>query len=380
MTLIFAERLLSPRGLVGPGWVTVEGASIAAWGEGSAWGDACPQSAPDVTVDGILSPGFVDVHSHGGGGANFGADPAQAATVLDTHAAHGTTTMVASLVTGAVDDLEAQARLLSTFVAEGRLAGIHLEGPWLAPSHKGAHPEDKLIDPKIEDIARLLDASGDTVRMVTMAPELPGAAEAIRFLCGRGVTVAVGHTGADFATAARAIDDGARGATHLFNAMPEILHRDPGPALALWRDSRVWLELICDGVHVDPHLIRHVMTTTPHRVVLVSDAMAAAGVADGDYTLGELAVEVRQGVAHVAGTSTIAGSTLTLDRALRTAVAAGVDLTTALRAVTSHPAAYMGLESVGSIEPGHDADLVCLTDDLHVSRVMRRGQWLSTSA
>ena len=369
MTLIHARRMLGPSGLR-QGWVEVVGDRIATWGEGS------PDAHPDLSVDGILSPGFVDVHSHGGGGANFGADPGQVEQVLAAHGAHGTTTMVASLVTGTIDELEEQVRVLSGFVADGRLAGIHLEGPWLSVLYKGAHTEALLADPDLDDVARLIEASNNAIKMVTIAPERTGALAAISYLAEHGVMAAVGHTGADFDTALAAVDAGARGTTHLFNAMPEILHRNPGPALALWRDRRVWVELVCDGIHVHPALVAHVMETKPDKVVLITDAMAAAAFDDGEYVLGGLPVEVRDGVAHIAGTSTIAGSTLTLDRAIREAVHAGVDPVIALRAATSNPADYLTLIGVGRIDTGFYADLVCLDDTLQPTRVMRRGQWL----
>ena len=366
--IVAAHRLLTPGGFVG-GWVEVAHDRIASWGEGLA------PAEPDVVAD-VVSPGFVDVHCHGGGGANFGADPAQNSTVLATHAAHGTTTMVASLVTGTLTDLAKEVRILSGFAEEGRIAGIHLEGPWLAEEYKGAHPASLLLNPQISDIDALLDAGGGHVLMVTLAPEKPGGIEAVRHLSERGVMASVGHTACDYEIACEAIEAGARGTTHLFNAMPDILHRAPGPGLALWSDPRVWVELICDGIHVHPKLIAHVMATKPERCVLVTDAMAAAGFDDGDYVLGELPVNVRNGVAHIAGTSTIAGSTLTLDSAVRMAVAAGADPVLALQAATSHPADYLGLTDVGRIEPGFRADLVCLTDDLVPTRVMHHGEWI----
>ena len=366
--IISSRRLLGPHGL-SEGWVEVVSDRIASCGEGPYDGQ------PDLVAD-VVCPGFVDVHCHGGGGANFGADPTQIATVLGTHAAHGTTTVVASLVTEALPHMVEEVRVLSRFMADGRLGGIHLEGPWLAEAYKGAHPASLLLNPVISDIDALLEAGAGGVRMVTVAPEKPGGIEAVRHLSEAGVMVAIGHTAADYDTTVKAIEAGARGTTHLFNAMPEILHRAPGPGLALWSDPRVWVELICDGIHVHPKLVAHVMATKPERCILVTDAMAAAGFDDGDYVLGELPVEVRAGVAHIAGTSTIAGSTLTLDSAVRTAVAAGVDIMTALRAATSNPADYLGLKDVGRIEPGYWADLVCLTDDLVPTRVMRHGKWI----
>ncbi|MCL1841597.1 MAG: N-acetylglucosamine-6-phosphate deacetylase [Propionibacteriaceae bacterium] len=382
--LLQAQHVVTPSGLVDGGWVEVEDGRIRSAGTSPAPGRV------DEQLSGTLVPGFVDVHVHGGGGVNF-ADGAEAAqTVLDAHLAHGTTTMVASLVTASLDDLEEQVRALTPLVRTGKLAGIHLEGPWLAPEHKGAHDPELLRDPSTADVDRLLEAGRldvggrlphtvhgwTAVRMVTVAPERDGGLDAVAQLAHDDVVAAVGHTDADLATAEAAIKAGARGATHLFNAMPEMLHRAPGPALALWRDASVWVELICDGVHVTPQLVAQVMATKRSRCVLVTDAMAAAAADDGDYRLGSLDVEVRGGVARLAGTDTIAGSTLTLDRAVKTAVAAGVPPELAIAAASSHAADYLGLEWVGRISPGCRADLVVLDDAYQVRRVMHRGAWV----
>lgn len=369
--LLSAERLVLPGAdQPVPGWVEIDGDHIVAVGAGA------PPRPGAEELSGLVAPGLVDVHSHGGGGASFiTTDARQVEQVLRTHRAHGTTTMVASLVTASIDDLEAQVRVLAPFVAEGELAGIHLEGPWLAEGRKGAHEAALLRDPTAADIDRLLAAAGGAIRLVTIAPERVGASAAIAQLSRAGVVVAVGHTEADLATTVEAIDAGARGATHLFNAMPSLGHRDPGPVLGLLRDPRVFLELIFDGVHVDAELAAFVLTGWPGRVALITDAMAAAASADGDYLLGGLPVEVRDGVARVAGTQTIAGSTLTLDRAVRTAVASGVPLMAALRAATEIPAAYLGLSEVGCLAAGRRADLVVFDDELYPVSVMRSGRW-----
>jgi N-acetylglucosamine-6-phosphate deacetylase len=298
--------------------------------------------------------------------------------VLATHRAHGTTTMIGSLVTQTITELETQIAALAPLVAAGELAGIHLEGPWLAPEYHGAHPVERLIDPALEDIRRLLavgcepafNETRSPIRLVTIAPERSGALEAIAYLTSQKVVVAVGHSACDYDTARAAIAAGASGATHLFNAMPDLLHRAPGPALALWEHPAVWVELICDGVHVSPALIAQVMRTKPERCVLITDAMAAAGAPDGNYRLGELSVTVADGVSRVTDSGQIAGSTLTLDRAVRTAVAAGVPAALALRAATEHPAAYLGLPEVGSIRVGTRADLLLLDDALSVQQLL----------
>lgn len=370
MVIVGQRVLLGDAEDFAPGWLQVSAGRIVAAGAGE------PPSAADEVVDGWLIPGYVDPHSHGGGGASFVTDdPADVDTVLAAHRAVGTTTMVASLVTGSIPDLTRQVRLLAEKVDAGDLAGIHLEGPWLAEKYKGAHPLQLLADPDPATVEDLLEAGGGAVSMVTIAPERTGALEAIAVMVAHGCVPAIGHTNADYETTKAAIDAGARGATHLFNAMPTLKHREPGPVLALWEDPRVIVELVFDGIHVRPELAAFVMQTVPDRVSLVTDAMAAAGAPDGDYRLGELAVEVRDRVARLAGSDTIAGSTLTLDRAVRNAVAAGVPLVQAVRSATSINADYMGLTDVGRLAPGSRADLVVLDDHQAVTRVMWRGVW-----
>ncbi|MDR0960914.1 MAG: N-acetylglucosamine-6-phosphate deacetylase [Propionibacteriaceae bacterium] len=369
--LFSAPHILFPdRREMSAGWIEVRNGVITAAGYGA------PPRAATEEADGFIVPGFIDVHAHGGGGANFGTTLGEAKTVLATHRRHGTTTMIASLVTAAVDDLVDSIHLLAPLVHQGLLAGLHLEGPCLSPERKGAHPLNHLINPSTKVINELIEAGQGTIKMVTIAPERAGAIEAISHLVAQDIVVSIGHTSADYATTKAAIAAGAKGATHLFNAMPDLSHRNPGPVLALWQDPRVWLELIVDGIHVDLALVAHVAATAPRRIVLVTDAMAAAGAADGHYMLGELPVVVRDGVARLAGASTIAGSTLTLDRAIRHLIEAGTPPMLALRAATEHAAAYLGLDDVGSIKAGQRADLVFLDNDFQVRRVMSGGAWV----
>lgn len=370
--LLQAESVLFPDADQAiPGWIEVANERIAAVGIGR------PPRPAERVLEGLVVPGYVDVHSHGGGGASFvTTDPAQVRTVLASHAAVGTTTMVASLVTAPVEDLLSQLAMLAELYRSTEIAGVHLEGPWLALGAAGAHPPELLRDPEPAMIEQLLVASDGALKMVTMAPERGGALSAIRTLTGAGVVVAVGHTEADFETTISAIEAGATGATHLFNAMPPLRSREPGPVLALWADQRVVLEVIFDGVHQRSELAAFVMRTAAGRVALVTDAMAAAGAKDGDYLLGELEVVVSGGVARLAGKDNLAGSTLTLDRAVRNAVAAGIPVAQAVQAATQVPADYLGLAEVGRLSAGKLADLVVLDDQLQVAAVMRRGAWL----
>ncbi|MBB2900570.1 N-acetylglucosamine-6-phosphate deacetylase [Kineococcus radiotolerans] len=363
-TVLARGSVRTGRRTLADGWVLLRGAEVLRAGDG-------PAPAADETVTGAhVVPGFVDVHCHGGGGAGFGGSVEDAARVAATHRAHGTTTLVASLVTRPVDELAATLAAYADLVADGLLAGVHLEGPWLSPAHHGAHDPALLRDPEPADLDRLLGTG--LVRVVTLAPERPGGLAAVARIAGAGAVAALGHTDADAALTRRAVDAGARLATHLFNAMPPLHHRAPGPAGVLLEDERVTVELIADGVHLDPLVLSLAARRAGRgRVALVSDAMAAAGSADGRYRLGDLDVDVVAGVARLADGGTIAGSTLTLDRALRHAVTvAGLDLDDALAALTATPAALLGRGDVGHLEPGARGGAVVLDDALEVQRVV----------
>jgi N-acetylglucosamine-6-phosphate deacetylase len=364
-----AERVFTGDAVLTPGWVEVAGTTVSRVGSGEP-----PQPAEHQAS--WLAPGLVDVHCHGGGGASFDqADDAATATALRPHQERGTTTTIASLVTASTEDLVRQVTHLAGWVERGALAGIHLEGPWLAPERKGAHDEALLTAPTEAVITEVLAAGRGTIRMVTLAPELPGAEAATRQFTEAGVVVAVGHTAADYDTTVAALSWGARGATHLFNAMPPLNHRNPGPILALLRDPAVWLELIADGVHVDAELVAWTLHTYPERVVLITDAMAAAGFGDGDYLLGKLAVEVRDGVARLTSNGAIAGSTLILAHAVEKCFSLGLPAEQVLAAATVQPADYLGLD-VGRLQAGRSADLVLTDDRLRVLRTLRQGRWV----
>ncbi|KAJ1683895.1 hypothetical protein LUZ63_020882 [Rhynchospora breviuscula] len=252
--------------------------------------------------------------------------------------------------------------------------GSHLEGPFLDPGHRGAHDAALLRAPAADDVQRLLDAGRGTVRQVTLAPELPGGMAAVGRIVAAGAVAAIGHTGADAATARAAFDAGATILTHAFNAMEPLGHRSPGPVGAATSDPRVTLEAIADGVHLAPEVVRLLFGAAPDRVALITDAMAAAGARDGRYRLGGLDVDVVDGTARVAGEGAIAGSTLTQDRALRSAVACGVGLAEAVHALTAAPARAIGRgHDLGRLEAGFLADAVLLTADLRVRQVWSAG-------
>ncbi|MFG3069853.1 N-acetylglucosamine-6-phosphate deacetylase [[Kitasatospora] papulosa] len=371
-TVLVGARVVLPTGTVENGRVIVEGTRIA----GSTTEDA---RTVDLSGHWVV-PGFVDIHNHGGGGASFATGTAEdVLTGVRAHRAHGTTTVVASTVTGEMDFLARQAGLLSELVEQGELAGIHFEGPFISPCRKGAHSEQLLRDPDPAEVRKLLDAARGSARMVTLATELPGGIESVRLLAEHGVIAAVGHTDATYEQTVEAIDAGATVATHLYNAMPAIGHRDPGPVTALLEDERITVELINDGTHLHPAALELAYHHAgSDRVALITDAMDAAGAGDGFYELGPLAVEVRDGVARLVEGGSIAGSTLTLDTAFRRAVTIDrIPVEDVVRSISANPARLLGLDHrVGSLDPGKDADLVVLDADFVLKGVMRRGEWI----
>ncbi|GAA1201781.1 N-acetylglucosamine-6-phosphate deacetylase [Streptomyces hebeiensis] len=371
-TVLAGARVVLPTGIVDGGRVIVEGGRIAG---------AAPDDATTLDLTGHwLVPGFVDLHNHGGGGGSFASGPVdEVLTGIRTHRAHGTTTLVASTVTGDTGFLAQRAGLLSELVEQGELAGIHFEGPFISPCRKGAHSEALLRHPDPAEVRKLLDAARGTARMVTLAPELPGGIESVRLLAEHGVIAAVGHTDATYEQTVEAVDAGATVATHLFNAMPPLGHRAPGPVAALLEDERVTVELINDGTHLHPAALELAFHRAgAARVAFVTDAMDAAGFGDGRYQLGPLAVEVRGGVARLAGDGTIAGSTLTQDVAFRRAATVDrLPVEDIVRAISANPAKLLGVyDRVGSLEPGKDADAVVLDADFSLKGVLHKGDWV----
>ncbi len=378
MPLIAAGTVVLEQGVCHPGWVETSGDLIMGCGAGA------PPHPADVDLpDAVIVPGFVDIHVHGGGGATYtSGDAAEIRRAAGFHREHGTTTTLASLVTASSADLLAAVRILAESAREGIVAGIHLEGPWLSAAHCGAHDSTQLRDPTPAEIDGLLAAGDGAIRMVTLAPERPGSDDAIARLVDAGVVVALGHTDAGYEQTRRAIELGATVGTHLFNAMRSLHHREPGPALALLQDPRVTVELIADGVHVHPAVVNATIEAAgTDRVALVTDATAAAGIGDGEFQLGTVTVDVVEGVSRVRGTSTIAGSTATMDQLFCAIAAHGSDRETALaaaaRMTSTTPARALGLDRAGSLRVGAEANLVALEPDYRVSAVMARGSWVA---
>lgn len=369
-TVIHSAQLVTAGTLTPDAWIAFTDGVIDGRGTGTTWRTLGAGQVIDA-AGGVLAPGFIDIHGHGGGGASFDDGAEAIATARAVHRAHGTTRAVLSLVTASLDDLAARAAVIADLVErDATILGSHLEGPFLDPGHKGAHTLSLLRPPDAAAVGRLLDAGRGTVRQVTLAPELPGALAAVSQFVAAGVAVAVGHTNATADDAFAAFDAGATILTHAFNAMPGIHHREPGPVVAALRDERVTLEIIADGVHVHPDVVALAFTQAPGRVALITDAMAAAGAADGHYELGGLAVTVTAGTARLDDGGAIAGSTLTQDAALRLAVGHGIALTSAVDALTRIPARAVGLEDrYGALENDRVADVVLLDEHLRVRTV-----------
>lgn len=348
--------------------------------------DAGVISAVELVEDGALAdapyiaPGFVDVHVHGWGGHDAMGD----ATALDGMARallrRGVTSFLPTAVSAPLPALVTFADRVRSWIPVAppdgaEPLGFDLEGPFLAPDRRGAHDPAALLVPgevPTADLAPLLEG----LRLITIDPELPGALERIAWFAERGVAVSLGHSAATLEQAAAGYGAGARSTTHLFNAMSGLDHRAPGLAAAALLDDDAFVELIADGLHVHPSLWSLVARLKPvDRLLLVSDAIALAGMGDGDGWIGGLAVEVRGQRVTLAGTSTLAGSVLSLDVAVRKAVGAGLPLPAAVAAASRNPLALLGITDRGRIAVGQRADLVELDADLAVHRVMRAGSW-----
>jgi N-acetylglucosamine-6-phosphate deacetylase len=340
------------------------------------------ESSESEHVSGWVVPGFVDVHVHGGGGCDYATENPQVAIEARMfHAAHGTTASLASLVTASPEVLCRQISTIADLVDGGYFDGIHLEGPFLSPAQRGAHKRSLLRHPDPRIIDQLIAAGRGYLAMVTLAPELPGATAAITQFIDSGVRVAVGHTDADRDAMAAALDAGATVATHLFNAMRSVHHREPGPVPLLLTDPRVGVELIADRFHVHRDILRMVAAAAgPDRVVLITDAMAAAGKPDGEFALGGREVRVRGGRARLVGKhgkpGPIAGSTLTMAEAFQTMAGITGSIEIAAAMTATNAARHLGLKGVGRVEAGGRADLCVVDDEGALQRVMQAGRWL----
>jgi N-acetylglucosamine-6-phosphate deacetylase len=405
VTAIYASRILTPQEQLADSVILTENGRITAIGHRDEV--KIPSGAIDYVAAGMtVVPGFVDVHIHGAGGHDvMEATPAALDCITSTVARYGTTSILATTVTASVDETCRSLQGIAQYIrahekheniepnvepnAEqqnpepgtpelaAEILGIHLEGPFISKARRGVHPPDAIARPSVQILEKFRAASDGLIRIVTIAPEIPGALDLIRYALANGIIAAIGHTDANFEQTQAAIQAGARHSVHFYNAMRPFSHRDPGVIGAILTEPDVSAEVIADGIHVAGPAIQVLLGTKGFdTVLLASDATAATGMPDGNFRLGNFEVMVKDGVCRNAE-GKLAGSTLTLDRALRYIVALGVPLIDAVRMATILPARRISLAGKkGIIAVGADADLVVLTPDLQVVGVMTRGAGL----
>lgn len=386
-TAIYASRILTPQDEINDGVILVEGQRIIAIGHRDEV--RVPEGSLDYVAAGTVAPGFVDVHIHGAGGHDVMEATESALDAITSKVArYGTTSMLATTVTAPIDETCQSLQGIAAYIRNhekpdetprlaAEILGLHLEGPFISKVRPGVHPLESIANPSVEILQQLFAAADGLVRIVTLAPEVPGAIEMIRAAVAAGAVAAMGHTDATFEQARAAVRAGVRHAVHTFNAMRPFSHRDPGVLAAIMTDTDITAEIIADGVHVAGPAIQVLLGTKGFdTVLLISDGIAATGMPDGTYRLGTTEAIVQNGIA-TNSQGKLAGSTLTLDRALRNIVALGVPLVDAVRMATVLPARRLGLAGKkGILAIGADADIVVLTPDLHVAGVMTRGAGL----
>lgn len=377
--LITGGRVITPNAVISPGNVLVVGCRLAAIGQAAKPANGI--SIREISADGCwVVPGFIDLHLHGGNGSDvMDGSPDSFQRLSLFQAQHGITGFLPTTVSVPSEELIRTVKGINQARVEGicgaRILGAHLEGPFLNPDYAGAHPVEYLQQPSLARASEFLGAVPGLVKIVTMAPELLQAEAVVRFFRDQGVVVAAGHTGIDFAGALKAKEWGVSHAAHLFNAMKGIHHREPGLAGGWLTEQNTSFELVADGWHVHPAVIKMALSCARGRAVLVTDAMPAAGSGDGEYLLGRMAVSVHNGVARTPNGS-LAGSLLTMDMALRNVGSwMGSELPDIIDLVSLNPARVLGLEKeTGSLETGKLADITLLDHNWEVRMTIQSGQ------
>jgi N-acetylglucosamine-6-phosphate deacetylase len=380
--LIHAGRALTPATEINDAGILIREDVIEAIGPRS--GMTLPAGALEIrAADKTAVPGFIDIHIHGAGGHDVMEGTADALRAVTRKVSeHGTTSLVATTVTASTDQTLRAVEGIAAYIAHQRetdepraeVLGIHLEGPFISKARRGVHPSEWIQLPSAETLGRFLKAAAGNARILTIAPEVLGAAPCIDAARQAGLVVSMGHTDATYEQARAAMACGVRSATHVYNAMRPFSHRDPGVIGAVLTTPEVNAELIADGVHVEEAAMKLLLLAKgAAHVTLVSDGLSATGMPDGKYMLGGLEVTVSGGVCRNAD-GVLAGSTLTLDRALRNIVALGISLPDAVRMLTLNPATLLGIEfKKGSLRVGADADILLLDAGLHVTSAWARG-------
>jgi len=381
-TLVHVGKAITPKGELADAGMLIRDGELEIVGPRS--GMELPAGANEVSAPASTAiPGFIDVHIHGAGGRDVMEGTQDAlAGVTGRLAAFGTTSLLATTVTADADDTCRAVDGISRYIGRQHetsqpradVLGIHFEGPFLSKERRGVHPEEFLQLPSSEFLQRLLQAASGNARILTIAPELLGAMPCIDAARSLGMVVSIGHTDATYEQARAAVAHGAHHATHVYNAMRPFTHRDPGVIGAVLTTPEVTAELIADGIHVDEIAMKVLLQAKgADGVVLISDGLSATGMPDGKYMLGGLEVTVSGGVCRSAE-GRLAGSTLTLDRALRNVMKLGVPFANAVQMLTLNPAKLLGIEfKKGVLRTGADADIVLLNDAMEIQQVWTRG-------
>lgn len=387
--LITGANIVTEKGIIENGLVHAVDGNLSYVGDLSGWSaDTASPSAVRINADGKwLLPGFIDVHVHGGYGADFmDANPKTLDTITRYHASHGTTAMLATTMTATREAIDRVLVEVQSYIEQGmpyaQLLGVHLEGPFISPKWAGAQDPKLMLTPQLPWLIDWHERFPQLMKQLTLAPEREGGLELIAWLRDHSIVAACGHTDATYADIQSAVTAGLSHAVHTFNAMKPLHHRDPGTVGAVLTDARISGEVIADGIHVHPAAIQLLtMVKQPHGLLLITDAMSAAGLGDGQYNLGGQAVTVQSGVARLTEGGALAGSTLTMIDALRFMVReVGVSVPDASRYASGNPARLLGLEAThGSIAEGKQADLLLISSELELEQVWVRGAVMKAS-
>lgn len=388
---IINAQIVTPSGVLERGSMLIEDGLIVEVSAGSLSGSASPStdlfSIPVIDAQGDwIIPGFIDVHVHGGAGHDFmDADAEGILEITKFHSAHGTTSLLATTLSASREDLTAVLERISTYKAApmpySQVVGVHLEGPFVNVKWKGAQNPDYIIPPQPEWLDEWVRCYPGLVKIQTLAPESEGALAYIEKLSSYGIVPSCGHTDATYEQIIAAADHGLRHAVHTFNAMKPLHHREPGTVGAVLTDDRITAEVIADGYHVHPAGIKLITRAKgAHNVILVTDAMSAAGMPDGDYELGGLPVQMTCGVARLKGENNLAGSTLTMIEAFRYLIREiGVTVEEASRMASANPARQLGIhDDTGMLEAGKSADILQLNASLELQNIWIKGQLLKS--
>lgn len=385
---IINAQIVTPNGVRSDGWLVVNGGIIVEVGHCTDSVRNNPNHTNMETIDangGWLIPGFIDVHVHGGAGYDFmDANEEGLRTLTKFHAAHGTTSILATTLTASRDELTAVLERISSFMSNpmpySQVIGVHFEGPFISLKWKGAQNPAYILPPQVEWLEEWVKLYPGIIKIQTLAPESGGALAYIETLARNGIVPSCGHTDATYDQLIKAADSGLRHAVHTYNAMKVFHHREPGTVGAVLTDDRIAAEVIADGHHVHPAGIKLLLSAKgKDNVIIITDAMAAAGMPDGDYTLGGLPVKMSGGVARLIDTGSLAGSTLTMISAVQYMVREiGIPLEDASRMASANPARQLGIDGVtGALEAGKAADILLLDASMDIQKVWIRGQELA---